>query len=55
MNDVVQDRADSRRVSLNHLLKVEQKSALKNWVRYQEEFYKYYSEILSTANITVKK
>lgn len=31
------------------------KSALKNWVRYQEEFYKYYSEILSTADITIKK
>ena len=31
------------------------KSALKNWVRYQEEFYRYYSEILSTADITIKK
>ena len=31
------------------------KSALKNWVKYQEEFYKYYSEILSTADITIKK
>ena len=31
------------------------KSALRNWVKYQEEFYKYYNEILATADITVKK
>ena len=31
------------------------KSALKNWVRYQEEFYKYYNEILATADVTVKR
>ena len=31
------------------------KSALRNWVKYQEEFYKYYNEILSTADIVVKK
>jgi len=31
------------------------KSALKNWVRYQEEFYKYYNEIISTADITIKQ
>ncbi len=31
------------------------KSALKNWVKYQEEFYKYYSEILATADIEVKR
>ena len=31
------------------------KSALRNWVKYQEEFYEYYNEILATADITVKK
>ena len=31
------------------------KSALKNLVRYEKEFYKSYSEILSTADITIKK
>ena len=31
------------------------KSALRNWVKYQEEFYKYYNEILATADITIKK
>ena len=31
------------------------KSALRNCVRYQEEFYKHYNEILSTAEITIKR
>ena len=31
------------------------KQALRNWVKYQEEFYKYYSEIIATADVTVKR
>lgn len=31
------------------------KSALKNWVKYQEEFYESYANILATADIEVKR
>ncbi len=31
------------------------KSALRNWVRYQEEFYKHYNAILKTADVVVKR
>jgi len=31
------------------------KYALKNWVKYQEEFYKHYNAILKTADVIVKR